>query len=157
MTISVNDNSLKNELNRAQPGSLPSMFAAMKLGDVVRALPTTLRKAVPTVSAPYQLTTLDTIVLPDDAKANTILRAYARAGSGTKGELTVVAYGATPTAGQIAVAPNGDIVTVHSGDVWTSLDVVYLPEKYDVVELTLPVVPGTGVCALPTWITDRVS
>lgn len=94
--------------------------------------------------------------LPDDAKAATILRATAIAGTGTPGELTIDGLGTTPAAGHIAVSPNGDIIT-NSTDAWTSIDVVYEPLRYDLQELTLPVVPGTGVCALPTKFTTAPS
>lgn len=134
--MSVDENSLKNKLNDANPNGVADMLRVLKIGNVLRAGAAFLRKKVPAASA-YQLATLQAVVLADDAKAATVLRAYSRAGTVT-GELTPVAYGATPTTGQVAVAPNGDIV-VLAADAITSLDLTYQADKYDLAEITLPV------------------
>ena len=138
------------------PQALPDMLNKISFGDFLRASKTYLRRKAPLVGATNgsnanQLTTLQVIPTGDDAKAATILRAYAisTSAAGTLGELAVQAFGATPADGQIAVAPNGDIV-VLAASAYTSVDVVYEPEKQDVVEMLLPVVAATGVCALPT-------
>lgn len=149
MTINVNPFSLKSELDKASPQFLADACRILKIGSVVRAARTTLRNKVPAAST-VQLATLQSLVMADDAKASTIARAYARTGTGTAGELTTVAYGVTPAAGQIAVAPNGDIVTL-AADAWTNLDVVYHPEKYDIAELILPVT--ANVLTLPAAVT----
>lgn len=152
MTININATSLKNQMNLASPGVLADMLRAIAIGSVVRALPTTLRNKSPNAAPadPYVHSTLQALALPDDAKANNIFRAFARSAAGggaTPLELAVQSYGTTPSTGQVAVAPNGDIVFLAS-DAWTSVDVVYLPEKCDVVELTLAV--ATNACTLPT-------
>jgi hypothetical protein len=157
MALTANATSLRLALNGASPGQLPDMLRTMAFGDMMRqSLPCALRNQNVDTAAndppPYQIATLASLQLPDSCKAHTILRAYARAGTGTKGELTVSAYGVTPTATHVAVAPNGDLVFLEA-DEYTNVDVVYMPEKCDVVELVLPVVPGTGVCALPAAIT----
>ncbi len=148
MTTSTLANSMKNEMDKANQNSLGAFFQKMRLGSFLRAMKTTLMKFVPTVGATglYQLSTLDCLVLAEDAKAATILRAYARSGTGTLGELAIQAYGATPAAGQIAVAPNGDIVTL-AADAYTSIDVIYEPMPHDVMEFTLNTV--TGVATIP--------
>lgn len=138
MTINVLENSLKNKLDLANPNVIADGMRITKFGSILRASTTFLRRKVPAADA-GSLATLQALVLPDDAKALTILRAYARAGTGTAGELAVQAFGATPAAGQVAVAPNGDIV-VLAADAWTDLDVVYQPDKYDIGEVTLPAV-----------------
>jgi len=104
--------------------------------------------------------------LPDDAKCNTILRATSIAGTGGLGSLipdtqalndTNFATGGSgpATTLHIGVSPSGDIVTKAS-DAWTSLDVVYIPEKCDVVEYpALSVVAATGICALPVTATTQ--
>lgn len=104
--------------------------------------------------------------LPDDAKASVILRATAIAGtSASLGTLTINAQSANdtqfatagggPTAGLIGISPTGDIVA-NATDAWTSLDVVYIPEKCDVVEYpALSVVAATGICALPVTATTQ--
>jgi len=151
MTIAEKDTSLKNQLNLTDPNTLADMFRELGLGDMLRALPTTLRKKVPAADAGV-LGTLQAVVLAEDAKAHSIFRAYARTATAGAGELTVAAPNATPTTGQIAVAPNGDIV-VLAADAILDLDVVYLPEKYDTIELTLPV--ASNSMALPAWVTAR--
>jgi hypothetical protein len=149
-------NTLKDALDTTVLPTLADALATVKIGSVVRALPTFLRarNMVAQAVSPYQLATLQTLTLPDDAKALTILRAYARTATAGAGVLTVAAAGATPTTGQIAVAPNGDIVTL-AADAITSLDVVYQPDKYDTITLTLPAVAATGVAAIPAAFTGK--
>lgn len=138
MSLTSNPTSLKAQLNNANPSTLPSGLQLLKVGDLLAALPARLFRKNP-AAASYNLATVEAIGLPEGAHAATILRAYARAsGGGTLGELAVQAYGATPADGQIAVAPNGEIVVVASA-AYTDVDVEYVPEAYDVVELTLPV------------------
>lgn len=141
-------NSMKAAFNRANIGSLPSLFLQFGLGDWLRAQKTKLWATAPTTD-PYGPASNVSIFLPDDAKAETVLGAYARAGTGTTGPLTVVAYSATPSAGDVAVAPDGNII-FHAADAWTSVDITYLPKEGDVAEYILPVV--SGVVTLPTSI-----
>ena len=145
MTITTKDTGTKAELDKANVNTLATHLAALRFGSFMRAMKTTLMKAVPQASS-YQVATLEAIVLAEDAKAATLLRAYARAGSGTLGELAIQAFGATPTAGQIAIAPNGDIV-VLAADAYTSIDLVYEPYPHDVLEYELDV--ATGVVTIP--------
>ena len=139
-------------------GAPAGQQTGIAFGTFVRNMHVALRCVNPGLAAnsPYDLATLAAIVLPDDAKALKIARAYGRlAGSATSGELSVQAYGATPTGGQIAVSPAGNIVVLAT-DLWTNIDIEYEPEKMDVVELTLPVVAGTGVCVLPITTDPRL-
>lgn len=137
--------SLKDTLNKATPNTLADKFAELQLGSMFRSLINRLYMQAPVASL-YQLVTLKAILLPNDVKASVIERAYARAGTGTLGELAIVGYGVTPAAGQIAVAPNGDIVTL-AADAYTSVDVSYVPEKGDVISGESPVV--ADVLTLP--------
>jgi hypothetical protein len=154
MTINVNTQSLKNRINAANPNQLPQELQILKFGDVLRAGATFRRKFNPDTAAANasQLASLDTLTLNDDAKAATILRAYARAtaAAGTLGELAVQAYGATPIDGQIAVAPNGDIVVLAASR-YTDIDVTYQPDKVDLAEITLTV--AANVLTLPAALT----
>lgn len=125
---------VKDSLNTANPQNLADNLRSVALGDMMRAETTHLRAQAPAVNS-SNLSSLKAVALPDDAKASYILRAYARAGSAGTGEMSVQSFGTTPTSGQIAVAPNGDIVTLGS-DAITNLDVVYVPEKVDIVTLT---------------------
>jgi hypothetical protein len=133
MTIDKKDTDLQSALNRANLNTLGDAMRLLGLGDMLRALPTHLRKKDP-VANPYNLATLESVTTPEDAKGATILRATVRAG-GVTGELTPQAFGVTPASGQIAVAPNGELV-VLAADLITDVDVIYMPEKGDVVEVT---------------------
>lgn len=148
---------LLDGLNRASPSTAFDYARGPGLGNLLAGAPLLRRKVninALGVSA-SQVATLDCMPMDASIKAATILRAYARAGSAGTGEMTVAAFGATPTTGQIAVAPNGDIVTLTS-DAITDLDVLVAPFVCQSVTLTdLPVVAATGVCALPQWVKDR--
>jgi len=126
--------SLRQALNRADPNALADMLRGANLGDVLRALPVYLRSqtAGVTGACAQQLSTLGTVVLPEDAKAATISRCTVKASGVANGEFTIVAYGTTPTTTQCAVAPNGDIVFLGS-DAVTSADIIYTPQKGDVL------------------------
>lgn len=138
----------QDSLNAGSPQSAHDAARIMRFGDVLRKhLKVDLRRQAPLTDA-AQLGTVWSFPVDNEAPAATILRAYCRVGTVT-GEYTPVAYGATPTTGQIAVAPNGNIV-VLAADAPTDIDVEYMPSDGDVkVFANLPVVPGTGVCALP--------
>lgn len=138
-------------LNQASPGTLAALLQALKFGDIVRAMPVTLTSKAP-ADDESQLTDVQSLGLADDARAAKIARAYARTGTGTAAELTVAAVNATPSAGEIAIAPNGDIVCIDD-DAWTAIDVVYWPMKGDVVTLQLPV--QSSIAAIPAIYTAR--
>ena len=137
--------SLREVLNDITPHNLAEYLAQLDLGDVLVSLPTALRNKVPAADA-YALATLQVVKLPDNAKASVILRATGRTGT-TTGEFAAQAFGATPTTGQVAVTPAGDIAFLGT-DAVTLADVVYVPEKGKVVEITLPV--ASNVLTLPT-------
>lgn len=126
---------VKAALDRSNPNTLPDHLRLVHLGRLLRGQLTQARYGVTPALDAAQLGTLHQIGLPDDARAWALVRAYARAGTGTKGELTIVATNVTPGAGEIGVAPNGDIV-VLAADAWTKLDLVYTPIAGDVVTLT---------------------
>lgn len=130
--------SYKDQLNKANPNHLADLFREFGIGSFLRAMPSALRKKAPAVGAlaNYHTSAVHVVVLPADAKASVVQRASGRAGSVT-GEFTPQAYGATPTTGQVAVTPCGDIAFV-AADAVTDVDIDYLPAKGDVVELTLP-------------------
>jgi len=135
---------LKDVLNDANPGSIESAMQKARFGDVMRqSVLVQLRKNVPAAD-PSQLATLKSCGLPQACRAASITRAYARAGGATLGLLSPQAFGATPTTGQIAVSPNGDIVTLGT-DAWTDLDVLFQPMKGDVIQLTLSAASNAAV------------
>lgn len=140
---------LKDELNFSNPNQLADYTSYIKLGNILRQqVAHSISKAAPAVND-YNLSTVQCITLPEDAKAAVILRASVRAG-GTAGEYTAVGMGTTPSTTNFAVTPNGDIGFLGS-DAVTDVDVVYIPQRYDIVELTLPA--PAGVVTIPTVFT----
>lgn len=131
-----------------------------------RSLPIQLRAVTPSAanSNPYVQQSLPVITLPDNAKVlggnggNTVSlvvpatnfgQGWARAGSGTLGPL---AGNASVGASQYAATASGDLV-FNATDAWTSVDIGYLPNRYDVVNATYTCTSGSGVVAgLPTGI-----
>jgi hypothetical protein len=142
---------IQQALNRADPNVLADQLRSLKFGDVLRSLPTTIRRRTAAADASVDATAFSTSDQAEEARASTILSAYARAGAGAPGALAVVTY---PPVGanDIAIAPNGDIVTL-AADAWTDMDVSYTVEKGDVVEVTANVVAATGVLTLPINVT----
>lgn len=130
---------LKDAVNRANPQAVADELRKLEFGTVLRAqVPQCLYKAAPAASS-AQLATLQAFVLPNNGKAVTILSAYGRAGGVTSGYLTIKDNGVTPGSGEIAVAPNGDIV-VLAADAWTNVDIVYIPQMGEEITISLPVV-----------------
>lgn len=146
----------KDSLNRANPNVIADLMRLIAIGSLLRGQIPQVKRALnmdALGARPENVSTLDVFVPEDGAQGCTVLRATARAG-GVTGELAPQVYGTTPATGQIAVAPNGSIVTL-AADAITDLDVTYTPERGDVVELELPVNVATGACALPAQITSR--
>lgn len=143
----------KEALAGATPNTLADHLKAITFAAVMRGqMNQVVRKKDPAVDSYAPVNTVETVVLADDARATSILRAYSRAGTVT-GALTVVAPGTTPATGEISIQPDGNIM-VLAADAITSLDVSYAPERGDVIELdNWPVV--SDAIALPTKITDR--
>lgn len=142
---------IQQTIDRSDPNTLADILRAMKFGSVLRALPTALRKSGTAASAFVNAGALITSNQSDLAPAAAVHTAYARAGAGAPAALTLaVAY--PPVAGEYAIAPNGKIVTAVA-DAWTDLDVMYQPEKGDIVEFDFTVDPATGILALPNNIT----
>lgn len=146
--------SVREALSRANPNALADHFRNLDIGQILSAgIPVYRRKFsfVAGGTSARHVATLQHMALDPKAKATSILRATVRAG-GVTGELTPVAFGATPATTQIGVAPNGDIVAL-AADAITDVDVVYVGDKTDSVELVLPVNPATGVALIPSKYT----
>jgi hypothetical protein len=146
-------NPIKKILDYANLNTLADFFKKLKIGAILRAqLPQVLRQQIPAADSSQLATVKSLGVVAKGATAASIMRARAWTGGVTALELAIQAYGTTPGSGQIAVAPNGDIVVLAS-DAWTDLDVTYQPERGDVVVLPeLPVV--AGVLTLPSSVLD---
>ena len=138
---------LAGATNNTLPEHLKTIgFAAVMRGQISQVV----RKKDPAASVYSPVATVETVVLADDAKATSILRAYARVGTVT-GALTVVAPGTTPATTEISIQPNGDIM-VLAADAITSLDITFVPERGDVDELpNWPV--ASNAIVLPARIT----
>lgn len=145
----IGANTLKLELDVANANRLPDALRMAKIGTRLRSYITRLFRQAPAASA-YNLATLQVLTLPDDAKASSIARAYARVATAGAGEMTVAAPNATPTTGQVAVTPSGDIAFLGT-DAVLDVDVEYFPARADVV--TISGTPVAGSIALPASIT----
>lgn len=146
---------IKDQLNNANLNQLADLLRDFKLGDMIRCIPTWLRKkaAVAGGTTNYNLAAVHVLVLPADAKAAKVDRCVVKAGAVT-GEFSPQAYGATPATTQVAVTPNGDIAFV-AADAPTDVDVLYTPEKGDVIELTLDC--AASVATIPTKYSGRTA
>lgn len=149
---------VRQALDRANPNTLADHLRSLEIGS---CLATEVKQVVRMFNMGAagadvsNLATLDVMKLPDNAKAISILRAYARktAAAGTCGELAPQAWATTPADAQIAVSPCGDIVTLAVSD-YSSIDVEYLAVRGEMVELAELAVSGDQA-VLPSWITDR--
>lgn len=144
-------------INRANPNTISDHLRNMKWGSILAGrCPQLLQKKSMDAAGnnASQQATLDCFKLGSHMKAATIIRAVARAGAAGTGEMAVQAYGVTPASGQIAVAPNGDIVTL-AADAITDLDVYYQPIELVRREVQISVIAGTGVGALPAGVLSR--
>lgn len=146
---------LKAAIDRANPNTISDSFRVLQLGKTLASDVKQTKRNVDMDALgtdPSELGTLDAIVLPEDARAGTILRAYSRAGSAGQGELVVDPPNTTPGTGDIAVSPAGNIVAL-AADAHTDVDVEYIPVRGDVVEISG--VPAVGVLAIPTSLVTR--
>lgn len=144
--------SLASAIDKGNLNNLASYLQSVRLGQLLQcAIAQTRRTVSPNTAStnPYILATLQATRL-NEVPAAAILRATVKAG-GVTGELAVKLFGVTPATTEIAVAPNGDIVTL-AADAITDMDVVYIPEVGDIFEVTLAV-PTTGILALPAGVT----
>jgi hypothetical protein len=153
MPLSIQSGALVTRMNAADPNTIADAFRILAIGTIMRQQVVALRRQSPNLApvSPYNLATVQTIVLPDDAKARKVSRAYARAGGGTLGEMALTAYATpfiAPGAGAVGVTPAGDLAFLIA-DAYTDVDVEYEVAKIDPLELTLQAVPGTGVAAIP--------
>ena len=130
---------LRDSLNRSDPNTAHDIFRTILLGAVLSTLRAVIRAVAPVSN---------TIVLPNMAKAKRVLSAYARAGAGTLGELTVSATPATPAAGEVGWSATGNIL-FNAADAWTSVDVEFEP-MVNVAEFAAEGYPiAAGVMAVP--------
>lgn len=147
---------LREVLNQANPSMLASILQSLQFGDVLRAQPVSLRRAAPNAAPTDMIAAVHSIKLPDHAKAAAILNATAIAGGGAPGQLVIATpfMTAATAATNINISESGDL-TFAAADAWTSVDVLYVPAKFEVRTVQLPVVAATGIMALPASITSQ--
>lgn len=147
----------KELLNDASPNVIADVLRQLEFGNVLRALPVRLWKQVPLTSPTNMVASVHSITLPNDAKCEQVLAAYARTGT-VNGALTpdVAIMTSAPSSGHIGHSQSGDL-TFLSTDAITSVDVLYVPRKQETITLTLPVVPGTGVMTIPAAFSSRIT
>lgn len=150
----MSERTFRQNLNQGSPQSFDDARLQMAFGDVLRKhLKFDLRRKTAALDASC-LATTPRIPLDPEAPASTILRAYARVGgSGTPGELTPAALYVTPTTGQIGISPNGSIVVLGT-DLYSDIDVEYLPADGDLIVRTGLVVASNAV-AVPADLLAR--
>ncbi len=149
------DGTTRASLDITNPNTLADHLRVIALGSLLAGqMPQVRRNVNPDALgvSPYSLATLDAVVLPAHAKASVILRATVRAGVGGTGEYTCDPFGTTPGGADVAVSPSGDIVFLGT-DVVTDVDLVYIPERGDVVEAVFPV--AADVLTLPASLVTR--
>lgn len=149
--MSATQPTTREAINVCTTGTLSSYTNQLGFGDFLRSMPILITQQVPAADS-YSLSTVQTIRLPDHAKAAFIERAWVRTGTTlpANGELAVQTPMTTPQTTQIAITPSGDI-GVLAADALTLVDVQYTPIRGDVYELTLPV--STGILTLPAALT----
>lgn len=147
-------NTLRDALNRANSSTIATHLQKAQLGTVVAGhVPQQISGAVPAAQT-NELATVLGLGLPYTSRASAVLRATVRTVSSgaVLGELTPVNHDVTPSTGNVAVSPSGDIVFLET-DKATKVDVVYAPIAGEVVEWTGPA--PLGIMALPAWIIAR--
>lgn len=142
----------QDSCNAVNGNCAPDILRRLPLGDFLRGQTYQIRRHEdPATVGAYGVTATEVIDLPDTGRVASIVRATSRAGTST-GELVNDGYtGTAPGAGHIGISPDGNLMFAPSADV-TNVDVYYLPERGEVVELTLPV--ATNAATLPASVTD---
>lgn len=147
---------MKDALTRCNPNTLADMLRKLDLGALLRSQFNQVFRMKTPAADVGQLATLASFGLVSRGMcAAEVTRSYARAttAAGTLGELAIQAPSATPADGQIAVAPNGDIVALLAS-AYTNVDVEFVPARGEVVTLSDQVVTA-NVYAIPTEYTAR--
>jgi hypothetical protein len=156
------DGTRRSQFDQANPNQLGELMRKMALGSYLQGQALQVRRQVGTGAAgsnqlkanAYNLPAMRVLKLPDGGKCSIVRRVTVRASGVVNGEFAALAYGATPITRQVAPTPNGDLAFLGL-DAVTDADVVYIPERGDVVEVVLPVTLATGVCTLPAWLTAK--
>jgi hypothetical protein len=151
MTTADMTGTVYDRMNAGNPNTMPAHKQALGgEGNLAAAGQMFLKNVDPAVNS-YQLATVEALGLHETLPAASILSAYSVGGT-TLGQLTIMKKGVTPQTGEIAIAPNGDIV-VLGADAITSVCVSYMPMIGEVVEFTAAV--ATGILTIPAAYTSQ--
>jgi len=166
-------NTTKQRLDAADPNTLADVLRSLGIGTILRQQRVSLRRQNPFGQAvnPYVPASMNTLTLPDDAKASALhvggintssACAWVRgqdssASTGSTGAYTAkTPWGTTPTTGTVGIFPTGDIGFLGT-DAVNDVDLDYDVMKCDATELQLNGVAGTGAVALPAAVTGPAS
>lgn len=128
--------SLKAVLDESNPNKLASAGQSVLLGSCLGTLPVLARGTVGGVTA-------NTLILPENAKARSIVAGFAVAGSVTGPLVPQNRQGTTPTTTQVAIDKNGDLVFFGT-DAITSAEVSYIPYEGQIIEDFVQVIGGVA-------------
>lgn len=136
---------LREALNEGNLNRIDAMAQRVKLGDCIDCIPRTVMNAAVN-------TANDRVELPEAAKAIAVLAAHDITNG--QGMIPEPLVGTVPAAGEIGVAPNGDLVCAAADNV-EFLDACYVSPDADVVEWENVPVAGS-IATLPNsrraWI-----
>jgi hypothetical protein len=152
--MDIVDTTKRTALNRANPNTIADQLRNLELGAVLGAiLPQQLVKQDFVADGTINLTNYLDLVLPDNAKAISVIHNYVRAGATGKFGVSYTSdTDDAPATTTYWVTKAGDIRTLAS-DAVTDMDILYQPLRGDVYELVLPI--ATGIVTIPTELVTR--
>jgi hypothetical protein len=161
MTITKNpDGTRRSQFDACDPNLLPDLFRKMAFGSFLQGQAMQVRRQIGTGAtgsnqlavSNYTLATQAVLPLPDGGKCSIVQRCTVMTAGVVVGEFTCDVYGtAAAITRHCGPAACGDLQFL-AADAVTWADVIYVPERGDVIETYLNVIPGTGVCAIPAWL-----
>ncbi len=148
------DTTKRSALNRANPNTLADQLRNLELGALLGAvMPQQLIKQDIVTGGTIKLASYLDLVLPDNAKAVSVIHNFVRAGATGKFGVSYTAdTNDTPATTTYWVTKAGDIRFLTT-DAVTDMDILYQPIRGDVYELVLPI--ASGIVTIPTELTAR--
>jgi hypothetical protein len=152
--MDIQDTTKRSALNRANPNTLADQLRTLELGAVLGAiLPQQLIKQNFVTKGKTKLASYLDLVLPDNAKALSVIYNFVRAGASNKFGVSYTAdTNDTPATTTYWVTKAGDI-RILASDAVTDMDIIYQPIRGDVVETYLAV--ASGLATIPTDLVTK--